>query len=1066
MSYDLFWNGNKLFSSPDEPLAFDTETELIDGKDKFPRFVLGTAYDGETNCVIGPHQIVDFLLLHADSYFVGHNVAFDFHVVLDEVSRIIGTEDESVTPVHYCIASLWNAASENRICDTMLLDQLIWLAVGKGESNKSEGDGARFFRRGLDSVVKEYLGKKVDKKVGNEKGEYRLRFAELLSVSPEKWHTDVDPGFFEYATTDTVVTWEAYKVMREKALSLQKPFLPAASSSRFSMYHDAVERFGVLTEAIQVKGSIALARISKNGMRVDKDRAAKLEESIRKEFDSFLPFLEENFPQLLQPYVKKEGYKLAAKSGVPCLKNKEIQKLFEEWSPELGLTDGPIKSKGKKGGTSVSVKDWAQFKDKKEFIKRWVEARTLSKRLGFFDLFRGGDFLHPDYNTLVRTGRTSCQNPNTQQMPRLQEFRDCFVPRPGYLMATADYAAIELRTLGAICQSKFGYSVLLDTIKSGIDPHAYTASMFEGMSLDAFMALKEKDPKKFKNGRQAAKACFSGDTELLTRCGWVKIETLYESLKDGEGYKVAQYCPHTKKISFVSPDWVYNEASELIEIETSFLNQCVTPDHRMLLISKCSGSVREVLARDFLGAVEEAWLTVHGGYLETDEAVCSKLVTRLSVMVQADGSFNDSKVRLGFSKKRKIDRCRTLLNQAHLQFEEVTKNGVTTFTLDKGDWYYLSPNKNFLNYRFYDHDAFIEEVGLWDGCVTRKHGATYSSTSLDNVVTAQTILVLNGYKTNLSVDPASGNRADCYSLYWYKGDRKKNPEYARCNKELTTAVKLPGKRPSYCVTVPTSWVLTRRKGKVSVSGNCNFGVPGGLGKVKLAEYAKANYGVTMSEAEAEKFRVKLITDVYPELKQYLASTEVEDLARNLHITDPGKLYDFIFDCYGEPGMICYCLQQVLDGKPFKKDGTPYKPYFVDQMWKLAGELLSLSPHPGKVSFVKDVEKRVPNWKLVKFLFGGTAVTLTGRIRKGVKFTEAKNSPFQGLAADGGKLALFEMVKRGMSVVAFIHDEVLVEVLKEEDACEVEEIMISSMSDVLNNLVPVSVEYNVGDSWKK
>lgn len=747
MAYALFWDGRKLKSSVEEPLSYDTETELIGDKATTPKLVLATGYDGEYNCVIGPHQIEDFFKVHKDSYFVGHNWAYDFWTTHEHVN------DSEVREI------LWNAAAENRCGDSMLLDQLYWLSIGKGESNKSEGDGSKFFRRGLDAVVKEYLGVKVDKKVGDEKGEYRLRFAELLNVPVEKWATDVDPGFFEYATTDTKVTYDVYKVMRKLALDLQKEFLPAASETKFSMYHDAVERFGVLTEAIQVKASIALAKISQNGLKVDKGKAAILEEKIRKECEEFIPFLEQHFPHLLQPFKKKEGYKVAEKSGIPCLKNKEIQKLFEEWYPEMGL-DAPIKSKGKKGGTSVSVKDWSPFKEvkwstfqeKNEFVKRWVNARTLSKRLSFFDLFRHGDLLHPNYNVLVRTGRTSCSEPNTQQMPRQQEFRECFVPRGDNHMVTADYAAIELRTLGTICLFKFGFSVLLDTVKKGVDPHAYTAAMFEGMSLDAFMALKDTDPKRFKDGRQAAKAC-------------------------------------------------------------------------------------------------------------------------------------------------------------------------------------------------------------------------------------------------------------------------------------------------------------------------NFGVPGGLGKVKLSEYAKANYGVAMSPDQAETFRVKLITEVYPELKLYLASNDVDELARNLKV-DASTLFDFIFESYGEPGMICYCLQQVLDGKPVKKDGTPYKPYFVSQMWKLAEELLSMSPHPLKAPFLKDAQGKVPGWKLVKFLFGGTAVTLTGRIRKGVKFTERKNTSFQGLAADGGKLALFEMVRRGMLCVGWVHDEALTEVTDPCDAKLVEEIMVQEMEAVLNNAVPVAVEYKVGDSWNK
>ena len=57
-------------------------------------------------------------------------------------------------------------------------------------------------------------------------------------------------------------------------------------------------------------------------------------------------------------------------------------------------------------------------------------------------------------------------------------------------------------------------------------------------------------------------------------------------------------------------------------------------------------------------------------------------------------------------------------------------------------------------------------------------------------------------------------------------------------------------------------------------------------------------------------------------------------------------------------------------------------------------------------------------------------TLTGRVRGRVGFTQARNTPFQGLAADGAKLALWALIRAGYRVVAFIHDEIIVELPEE------------------------------------
>lgn len=44
----------------------------------------------------------------------------------------------------------------------------------------------------------------------------------------------------------------------------------------------------------------------------------------------------------------------------------------------------------------------------------------------------------------------------------------------------------------------------------------------------------------------------------------------------------------------------------------------------------------------------------------------------------------------------------------------------------------------------------------------------------------------------------------------------------------------------------------------------------------------------------------------------------------------------------------------------------------------------------------------------------------------VNYTQARNTPFSGLAADGAKLALWNLTHIGYRVAAFVHDEFLIE----------------------------------------
>jgi DNA polymerase I-like protein with 3'-5' exonuclease and polymerase domains len=99
-------------------------------------------------------------------------------------------------------------------------------------------------------------------------------------------------------------------------------------------------------------------------------------------------------------------------------------------------------------------------------------------------------------------------------------------------------------------------------------------------------------------------------------------------------------------------------------------------------------------------------------------------------------------------------------------------------------------------------------------------------------------------------------------------------------------------------------------------------------------------------------------------------------------------------------------------------------------------------------------------------------TLTGRIRGRVRYSQARNTPFQGLAADGAALALFALVKEGFRVVGFVHDEILVELsdeggyVSEEKVQRVREIMCHQMAEVMVGDIPVNCESALSRRWNK
>lgn len=99
---------------------------------------------------------------------------------------------------------------------------------------------------------------------------------------------------------------------------------------------------------------------------------------------------------------------------------------------------------------------------------------------------------------------------------------------------------------------------------------------------------------------------------------------------------------------------------------------------------------------------------------------------------------------------------------------------------------------------------------------------------------------------------------------------------------------------------------------------------------------------------------------------------------------------------------------------------------------------------------------------------GHIYTLTGRKRNNTSYCAEKNTPFQGLAADGAKLALYNLDKRGFKIVGFVHDEIVTEVdvdRAEEMKSVQEEIMISSMKEVVPD-VKIMVESQISQFYTK
>lgn len=226
----------------------------------------------------------------------------------------------------------------------------------------------------------------------------------------------------------------------------------------------------------------------------------------------------------------------------------------------------------------------------------------------------------------------------------------------------------------------------------------------------------------------------------------------------------------------------------------------------------------------------------------------------------------------------------------------------------------------------------------------------------------------------------------------------------------------------------------------------NFGIPGGLGAEKLAMYTKNNYGVYFATTDGRKFVM-------------VRHTEKDSFG---NIISKGENEDAVFD--------------------------------RDQSIKVAGDIIRMWKrlYEDVRHYMNQVANQTSNGRVydMSFYIPPKYDPITNkwffpphRRRGSVYFNNGCNGGFQGLAADGGKRAFYELVREaetgfnwrgqpsvlhGAMVQAFIHDEAIVGVRKEvahEQAMRIKDVMVEVMQAYCPD-VPILAEPAMAERWYK
>jgi hypothetical protein len=256
----------------------------------------------------------------------------------------------------------------------------------------------------------------------------------------------------------------------------------------------------------------------------------------------------------------------------------------------------------------------------------------------------------------------------------------------------------------------------------------------------------------------------------------------------------------------------------------------------------------------------------------------------------------------------------------------------------------------------------------------------------------------------------------------------------------------------------------------------NFGVPGGMGAEALARHAKVDYGVGMSVGQAGEWRRMLIREVYPEIGEFLDDYLGRFISEKLQISEE-QIVDALVVATEADAFSPDARQWILETAErtlrtgAKLNGEPYSDRWTESIWLglVSAYRLSVLVR-GRDPAIERFMKGQPTGKAVaRAFFPSRAVTLTGRVWSDVDYRQAHNAQFQGLAADGAKLALYRLLREGFRPVLFIHDEVIVEIPDDANrdaaAKRVDQLLIEEMGRVIPD-VRIRVAGRSMDRWQK
>lgn len=531
-------------------VAFDTETFRFKMGAILPRLVCGSFATRVNGELVTDLQVAGDGTLHGalrsmlkqceqgEIEVVGQNVAFDLGVTVANYPDLMHT--------------VWECLAAGRVHDTMIREKLLTLSTTGSLEYLPMPDGSNLnLTFSLVELEKRYLGRdrSGDKDFAtNWRGNYEM----LVDTPYADWPEDAKNYAIEDAegtlrvferqeefllahvdrgtrlTTDTFQVGVSFCLQLMSAWGLrcdEKKRDEIAEQLRAELAPERMEhliRVGILRtpkaprligkgekqrwtkgdgESINKKKlhAFIVQICQENGLEVRRNDPTEKMLETADECEDTANRLEAGNTSDLRKMLEKAGFKTKRdiEAAGPNV-NRIAAALLRERAADLRL-----------GSVRADKDVLEEIKDLDPVLEEYAYRQYLDKLVNTEIPRMSGPIIHPRYNVLVETGRTSSYgsddypSANIQNVSAVKKLKDaegnetgeeinirhCYVARPAKVLVSVDFDQLEFCSMGQTCYSLFRHSVMRDLINSGRDPHAFLGAQIGARQHNDFIEL-------------------------------------------------------------------------------------------------------------------------------------------------------------------------------------------------------------------------------------------------------------------------------------------------------------------------------------------------------------------------------------------------------------------------------------------------------------------------------------------------------------------------------------------------------------------------------------------------